>query len=269
MEIFKNDLDYKILDLFHKGYTKINETEYFLEKKAKNLIFFEEDKKYSISKNLRIYCYYNNKRIKTDRKINELEEELMKLILDGYVKIDNVEYEIYTAINGIQRLAIKRIVGEKLITKKYECDTGKLILISTKRNNRLHSFNEKPCMIRFKYRNKIVGNEKIDIRILYCENGVVENYNGASECNISVHGNNVISKSKKYYVDNKIINENCYKMVKNFSENGINIEKFYEEKSKFNFDSKQIIKAIERFNEHYGREDKELEKLEILVNLEG
>ena len=47
MEIFKNDLDYKILDLFHKGYTKINETEYFLEKKAKNLIFFEEDKKYS------------------------------------------------------------------------------------------------------------------------------------------------------------------------------------------------------------------------------
>ena len=50
MEIFKNDLDYKILDLFHKGYTKINETEYFLEKKAKNLIFFEEDKKYSISR---------------------------------------------------------------------------------------------------------------------------------------------------------------------------------------------------------------------------
>ena len=269
MEIFKNDLDYKILDLFHKGYTKINETEYFLEKKAKNLIFFEEDKKYSISKNLKIYCYWNNKRIKTNRKINELEEELMKLILDGYVKIDNVEYEIYTAINGIQRLAIKRIVGEKLITKKYECDTGKLILISTKRNNRLHSFNGKPCMVRFKYRNKIIGNEKIDIKILHCENGIVENYEGASEYNISVHGNNVISKSKKYYVDNKIINENCYKMVKDFSENGINIEKFYEKKNKFNFDSKQMIEAIERFNEHYKRKDKELEKLEILVNLEG
>ena len=58
-------------------------------------------------------------------------------------------------------------------------------------------------------------------------------------------------------------------MVKNFSENGINIEKFYEKKNKFNFDSKQMVKAIERFNEHYGREDKELEKLEILVNLEG
>ena len=58
-------------------------------------------------------------------------------------------------------------------------------------------------------------------------------------------------------------------MVKDFSENGINIEKFYEKKNKFNFDSKQMVKAIERFNEHYGREDKELEKLEILVNLEG
>ena len=92
MEIFKNDLDYKILDLFRKGYMKINETEYFLEKKTKNLIFFEEDRKYSISKNLRIYCYHNNKRIKTDRKINEFEEELMKLILDGYVKINNVEF---------------------------------------------------------------------------------------------------------------------------------------------------------------------------------
>ena len=58
-------------------------------------------------------------------------------------------------------------------------------------------------------------------------------------------------------------------MVKDFSENGIDIEKFYEKKNKFNFDSKQMVKAIERFNEHYGREDKELEKLEILVNLEG
>ena len=124
-------------------------------------------------------------------------------------------------------------------------------------------------MIRFKYRNKIIGNEKIDIKILYCENGIVENYNGASEYNISVCGNNVISKSKKYYVDNKIINKNCYKMVKDFSENGIDIEKFYEKKNKFNFDSKQMIEAIKKFNEHYRREDKELEKLEILVNLEG
>ena len=124
-------------------------------------------------------------------------------------------------------------------------------------------------MVRFKYRNKIIGNEKIDIKILYCENGIVENCEGASEYNIAVDGNNVISKSKKYYVDNKIINENCYKMVKDFSENGIDIEKFYEEKNKFNFNSKQMIEAIERFNEHYKREDKELEKLEILVNLEG
>ena len=38
--MFKNDLDYKILDLFHKGYTKINETEYFLEKKSKKLNIF-------------------------------------------------------------------------------------------------------------------------------------------------------------------------------------------------------------------------------------
>ena len=30
-----------------------------------------------------------------------------------------------------------------------------------------------------------------------------------------------------------------------------------------------MIEAIERFNEHYKRKDKELEKLEILVNLEG
>ena len=58
-------------------------------------------------------------------------------------------------------------------------------------------------------------------------------------------------------------------MVKDFSENGIDIEKFYEKKNKFNFDSKQIIEAIEKFNEHYEREDKELEKLKILVNLEG
>ena len=124
-------------------------------------------------------------------------------------------------------------------------------------------------MVRFKYRNKIIGNEKIDIKTLYCENGIVENYEGASEYNISVCENNVISKSKKYYVDNKIINKNCYKMVKDFSENGIDIEKFYEKKNKFNFDSKQMIEAIKKFNEHYGKEDKELEKLEILVNLEG
>ena len=58
-------------------------------------------------------------------------------------------------------------------------------------------------------------------------------------------------------------------MVKDFSKNGIDIEKFYEKKNKFNFDSKQMIEAIERFNEHYKRKDKELEKLEILVNLEG
>ena len=269
MEIFKNDLDYKILDLFHKGYTKINETEYFLKKKAKNLIFFEEDKKYSISKNLRISCYCNNKRIKTDRKVNELEEELMKLILDNYTKIDGVEYELYYEINGIRKLAIKRTVGEKLITKKYDCNTGKLVLISTKRNNRLHSFNGNPCMARFKYRNKTTGDEKINITILYCENGIVENYNGASEYYISVHGCNVTNKSKKYFINNKIINENCYKIAKDLSENGINIEKFYEEKNKFNFNSKQVVEVIERFNEYYKREDKELEKLKILVNLGG
>ena len=124
-------------------------------------------------------------------------------------------------------------------------------------------------MARFKYRNKTAGDEKINIMMLYCENGIIENYNGASEYYISVHGCNATNKSKKYFINNKIINENCYKIAKDLSENGIDIEKFYEEKNKFNFNSKQVVEAIERFNEHYKREDKELEKLKLLVNLGG
>ena len=200
---------------------------------------------------------------------HEFEEELMRLILDNYTKIDGVEYGLYFENNGTQKLVIKRTIGEKLITKKYECNTGKLVLISTKRNNRLHSFNGNPCMARFKYRNKTTSDEKVNITILYCENGIIENYSGASEYCISAYGCNVINKSKKYFINNKTINEDCYKIVKDLSENGINIEKFYEEKNKFNFNSKQVVEAIERFNEHYKREDKELEKLKILVNLGG
>ena len=58
-----------------------------------------------------------------------------------------------------------------------------------------------------------------------------------------------------------------FDIMKYFCKNGIDIEKFYKFKNTVNY--KKILEGIQIYNKYNNKEDKELEKLKLLIKLEG
>ena len=264
MDGIKNELDYKILELLCDKKTTINGIEYtFIKGKNNKIITKIGDKKYLIDKNYKIYSYNNNRRGVSEREINEFEKAFMILLNTNYTSINCVEYELYE-LYEIKKLIITRYLKDRIIVKKVNIENKKLLEIRTKNKDLFYnSFNNAPSKTLFKYEKNYIVLTKY-----YHNDGKIENFNGSAHEEIKFDYNwNEILKINYYFINDKYMKKEEFDIMKYFCKNGIDIEKFYKFKNTVNY--KKILEGIQIYNKYNNKEDKELEKLKLLIKLEG
>ena len=137
-------------------------------------------------------------------------------------------------------------------------------MVTKNLNNNKHSFNNNPGEIEFRGVKEIIFLTKD-----YYNDGKLEKFDGCAQEIIRFDMDfNEINRSHFNFVNDHFLTDKEFDIMKYFCKNGMDIEKFYEI-NKNEIDHEFLLCCIDKYNENNNIEDEELEKLKILIKLEG